>query len=323
MDNQIFEPGMGLAPLLDGDTPQLTTTSIIEQLWWLNAQAPVDATVLFGSDRKFTWGVTKATLKTYFDGLYAPVSHSHTIAAISGLQTSLDAKVSTSSLDMTGAPYSVAQVNPSGDLTARLFRSSYASANGTVNFIMTQIDQESNNYIRPSTPAQVGVALRPYLVERNGGDSFSLHCNMSLEGIYWYNAAKSAVYPICTSYNWSTFASLMAGSGPVYDRIENRAAAHAESRASAYYNLAMGNIMPTIAAQGVGGIGTYALLKVNPNVQVNPGAGVSGSDCTYSSAAGAVTGGNASGSWRCMGSAPATTGIADYSIRTTLFLRYA
>ncbi|RVJ23795.1 phage tail protein [Sinorhizobium medicae] len=53
----------------------------------------------------------------------------------------------------------VAQRDASGDINARLFRSEYDSTNATVGFIMTQIDTVSNNYIRPSTPAQVAAAL--------------------------------------------------------------------------------------------------------------------------------------------------------------------
>ncbi|PLU04515.1 phage tail protein [Sinorhizobium medicae] len=53
----------------------------------------------------------------------------------------------------------VAQRDASGDINARLFRSEYDSTNATVGFIMTQIDTLSNNYIRPSTPAQVAAVL--------------------------------------------------------------------------------------------------------------------------------------------------------------------
>lgn len=46
-----------------------------------------------------------------------------------------------------------------GDISARLFRSEYDNANATINFIMTQIDTASNNFIRPSTPAQFRAAV--------------------------------------------------------------------------------------------------------------------------------------------------------------------
>ena len=53
----------------------------------------------------------------------------------------------------------VVERNSSGDINARLFRSEYDSTNASINYIMTQVDTVSNNYIRPSTPAQVRSAL--------------------------------------------------------------------------------------------------------------------------------------------------------------------
>lgn len=47
----------------------------------------------------------------------------------------------------------------SGDIQARLFRSEYDVTNANVGFIMTQVDTGTNNFIRPSTPAQVKAAL--------------------------------------------------------------------------------------------------------------------------------------------------------------------
>lgn len=47
----------------------------------------------------------------------------------------------------------------SGDINARLFKSEYDSTNASIGFIMTQIDTASNNYIRPSTPAQFRAAV--------------------------------------------------------------------------------------------------------------------------------------------------------------------
>ncbi|KAF1719804.1 tail fiber domain-containing protein [Pseudoxanthomonas wuyuanensis] len=49
----------------------------------------------------------------------------------------------------------------SGDIHARLFRSEYASLNANIGAIMTQVNAggATDNYIRPSTPAQVKAAL--------------------------------------------------------------------------------------------------------------------------------------------------------------------
>ena len=48
-----------------------------------------------------------------------------------------------------------------GDITTRLFRSEYTATNASVNYIMTQVSlgAGADNYLRPSTPAQVKAAL--------------------------------------------------------------------------------------------------------------------------------------------------------------------
>lgn len=60
----------------------------------------------------------------------------------------------------------------SGDIHARLFRSEYDSTNATCNYIMTQIDTIGNNYLRPSTKAQLIASLN--LMTKAGG-TFSSH----------------------------------------------------------------------------------------------------------------------------------------------------
>ena len=63
------------------------------------------------------------------------------------------------SLSSASTKSTVALRNSSGDINARLFRSEYDSTNASINYIMTQVDTASNNYIRPSTPAQLKAAL--------------------------------------------------------------------------------------------------------------------------------------------------------------------
>ncbi|MGY8866819.1 MAG: hypothetical protein ACKVJK_14570, partial [Methylophagaceae bacterium] len=54
----------------------------------------------------------------------------------------------------------VAVRDSSADIKARLFRSEYASTNSTTNYIMTQVATGTgDNYIRPSTPAQIRAGL--------------------------------------------------------------------------------------------------------------------------------------------------------------------
>jgi len=57
--------------------------------------------------------------------------------------------------------------NSSGDINARLFRSEYDSLNATCNIIFTAIDTAANNYMRPSTKAQLIASLA--LMKTTGG----------------------------------------------------------------------------------------------------------------------------------------------------------
>ncbi len=46
-----------------------------------------------------------------------------------------------------------------GDISARLFQSEYDTTNGNIGYIMTQVDTVSDNWLRPSTPAQLVTGL--------------------------------------------------------------------------------------------------------------------------------------------------------------------
>lgn len=63
--------------------------------------------------------------------------------------------------DITAAVNTVVGRNASGDIFARLFRSEYTTTNPTIGYFMTQVEVGvgANNYLRPSTPAQVKSAL--------------------------------------------------------------------------------------------------------------------------------------------------------------------
>ncbi len=45
-----------------------------------------------GSNKRLSWQNIKATLKSYFDALYAAATHNHAISNVTGLQTALDGK---------------------------------------------------------------------------------------------------------------------------------------------------------------------------------------------------------------------------------------
>ena len=84
----------------DSSTPAETTTTIGNMITGATSKAtPVDADSLALSDsatsdilKKLTWANLKATVKTYFDTLYAAITHTHAQADITNLVTDLSNK---------------------------------------------------------------------------------------------------------------------------------------------------------------------------------------------------------------------------------------
>ncbi|MCP6720002.1 MAG: hypothetical protein KJI72_01570, partial [Patescibacteria group bacterium] len=91
----------------------------------------------------------------------------------------------------------IAARNSSGDINARLFRSEYDPTNATINFIMTQIDTVSNNYIRPSTPAQVRSALDVWV--NTSGDTLTGTLTSRAIAMQGYNLTSAAKIGIGTA----------------------------------------------------------------------------------------------------------------------------
>jgi len=83
------------------------------------------------------------------------------IKTVDGAGSGLDADtLDGRQLSEDNADNTVVERNSSGDITTRLFRSEYDTTNSTVNFIMTQRETGTgNNFIRPSTPAQIRSGL--------------------------------------------------------------------------------------------------------------------------------------------------------------------
>ena len=65
----------------------------------------------------------------------------------------------TSNATTASTANTIAYRDSGGDIHARLFRSEYDTTNSNIGVIMTQVNTGSDNYIRPSTPAQVRSAL--------------------------------------------------------------------------------------------------------------------------------------------------------------------
>jgi len=90
----------------------------------------------------------------------ASTNFRNAIKAVDGSGSLIDADLlDTKNLASASTVDTVVLRDTSGDINTRLFRSEYDTTNATINYIMTQIDTASNNYIRPSTPAQLKIAL--------------------------------------------------------------------------------------------------------------------------------------------------------------------
>lgn len=91
----------------DSSTPAETTTTIGALINSATSKTtPVDADQLGLMDsaasnilKKLSWANVKATLKTYFDTLYAAIVHTHVIGDVTNLQSTIDAKVADSITD--------------------------------------------------------------------------------------------------------------------------------------------------------------------------------------------------------------------------------
>jgi hypothetical protein len=76
-------------------------------------------------------------------------------ASITGDANTVDGK----NPDTASTADTLALRDLAGDIHARLFRSEYDTTNANIGFVMTQVNTGTDNYMRPSTPAQVKTAL--------------------------------------------------------------------------------------------------------------------------------------------------------------------
>jgi hypothetical protein len=86
-----------------------------------------------------------------------------TVSNSGGTFTANDSGNTTDTITLNAATAStintVVARDASGDINARLFRSEYDSTNASIGYIMTQVNTGADNYMRPSTPAQLKSTL--------------------------------------------------------------------------------------------------------------------------------------------------------------------
>lgn len=96
-------------------------------------------------------------------------SHTHDQTTVSNSADSDKLNGKTNTTASTGS--TIVERDSSGDISARLFRSEYDSTNSSCNYFMTQVDTGTNNYLRPSTKAQVATALSGQTMNINGSSA--------------------------------------------------------------------------------------------------------------------------------------------------------
>ena len=99
----------------------------------------------------------------------------------------------------------IAVRNSSWDINARLFRSEYDSTNGNIGYIMTQVDTDNNNFIRPSTPAQFRSAITDgFYVGKTGNETISWNKTFSdtITATNWVGFSWEAGVNSITHNDW-------------------------------------------------------------------------------------------------------------------------
>lgn len=370
-------------------------TNVVQSLYDLNVDVPIDTTMMFGQDRRFEWSTIKTTLKTFFDDIYFKASSILTdaqhgsrgggglhagattasagfmstaqVTKLNGIETAADVTdltnvrsslngsaeanpvdatmmyaadrkfswlnlkavlraafdpvyvLGSGNADVASTPGSIAQRDASGDINARLFRSEYDATNATIGLIVTQVDTVSNNYMRPSTPAQVAAALAPVMSGDMPGRAYPRRVGGVDLNFNWSGQSGQPTYLWGSNdgtnlYVWNP-ANFNVNSvgGWTQATINNQI----ETRGRDWGEWAVANLtMSTIAAQGAGAVGTYGFFQCNATGSV--GSNRAGTSLNWARANGGG-GGNPSGSWRAMGDYNSNTEEG----RTTLFLRYA
>ena len=189
-------------------------------------------------DGTFSWVTPPNTNTTYSVGNGGLTQQNFTNAdhtKLNGIATSANNYSFPYTIATTSTGNAVARRDASGDINARLFRSEYDSTNASCNYFMTQVDTASNNYMRPSTPAQVRSALNVEngatadqssaeirAAMQNAGPTFS---NVYTDGWYRNNAINEGLFNEATGAHFYASAAnewnMGGGNTHAYLRMRN------------------------------------------------------------------------------------------------------
>ncbi|MGN8022992.1 hypothetical protein ACTJJ7_19995 [Phyllobacterium sp. 22229] len=292
--------------------------------------------------KRFSWSVIKTKLREFFDPLYY----------IPGMNTiELGANQATDTVAAIDL-----HATPASDYNARIMR--IAGANGELQIIQTgtgdirftggnvriaelllaaksistqgsiTVDNDSFSFLSLRNAA--GTEKAALYAQSVGGNAFlrvagTVSFTFGADGKFTAPSSLGAGSAALNS-DGNVSGSVWAGWNATYTDAFNAINARIEARASAYAGLAQTNaiaqIMPTVAAQNVGDVGTYAMLKAVSGSAPVPGTLKSGSELQYTNSHGDGYGSlGPSGTWMCCGVSIVTSAISDGAV--TIYLKKA
>jgi len=118
--------------------------------------------------------------------------------------TTLNGTLNGWGITQTSTGNAIAVRSAAGDINARLFRSEYTTANANINYIMTQVNFTTDNYLRPSTPAQVATALNAVTKNDNQAlaDSDTVRVSSGELRLYKGNGGNEVIPVLGSNQSW-------------------------------------------------------------------------------------------------------------------------
>jgi hypothetical protein len=215
----------------------------------------------------------------------------------------------------------IAARDASGDIFTRIFRSEYTTTNATVNNIMTQVTPGvgTDNYIRPSTPAQVmaAVGATRTITTGNGltgGGTLGGNLTLTVTGDDGVTATATGVSVDSTVAR--TTVSIVAGNGLSgggtlaasrtltmgTPGAVTAVSTDAVTATSHTHSLSAANVGLRVGQLSVGSVGTFAAMSYTGNTSVRaPGFAVAGSSLSYWCFSRANASTVAGGTWELQG----------------------